>query len=197
MNLLEHLDAVADRWNILNHPFYRRWEAGELTRDDLAYYAGEYRHAVAALADLAETTSTPEHGAEERAHLDLWDDFARELGADLGRPARLETHDCVAAWSLEGAAGLGALYSIESTQPEIARTKRDGLVAWYGFAAGSRGTAYFDVHVDRDLEHAAQTRARLARLEGHEANTVVSGAERALGGNWTLLDGVERAVKSR
>lgn len=193
---LERLDAVADRWNILRHPFYRRWEAGELTRDDLAYYAGEYRHAVVALADLASTASTPEHGAEERAHVDLWDDFARELSADLERPVGPETRACVAAWSSRGSAALGALYAIESTQPQVARTKREGLVAWYGFDAHTRGTAYFDVHVDRDFEHAAQTRARLADLNTREENAVVSGAARALRGNWQLLDGVERAVSS-
>jgi pyrroloquinoline-quinone synthase len=194
MNVLERLDAVADRWNILRHPFYRRWEAGELSRDDLAYYAGEYRHAVVALADLATAASTREHGAEERAHVDLWDEFAGELGADLERPARPETRACVAAWSGEGAAALGALFAIESTQPEVARTKRDGLVAWYGFDADSRGTAYFDVHVDRDLEHAAQTRARFTGLDTRAQDAVVSGAERALRGNWKLLDGVERAL---
>ena len=50
MDLFERLDDVRDRWNVLRHPFYRRWECGELTTEDLAYYAAEYRHAVVALA---------------------------------------------------------------------------------------------------------------------------------------------------
>jgi pyrroloquinoline-quinone synthase len=197
VNLFERLDAVADRWNVLRHPFYLRWEAGELSRDELAYYAGEYRHAVVALADLATAASTPEHGAEERAHVDLWDAFARELDADLDRPARPETQACVAAWSSEGSAALGALYAIEAAQPEVARVKREGLVAWYGFEAKSRATAYFDVHVDRDFEHAAQTRRRLLSLGEREEQVVLSGAEQALRGNWELLDGVESASTSR
>jgi pyrroloquinoline-quinone synthase len=195
VNLLERLDTVAETCNVLRHPFYRRWEAGELTRNDLAYYAGEYRHAVVALADLATAASSPEHGAEERGHIALWDDFARELGADLERPALPETGACVAAWSGEGVAALGALYAIESTQPQIARTKREGLVAWYGFEEHSRGTAYFDVHAERDLEHAALTRARFSGMDQREKNAVVTGAARALRGNWKLLDGVERVVQ--
>jgi pyrroloquinoline-quinone synthase len=194
VNLFERLDAVGERWNVLQHPFYLRWEAGELSRDELAYYAGEYRHAVVALADLATAVSTPQHGNEEQAHVDLWDGFAAELGADLARPARDETRACVAAWSGEGAAALGALCAIESAQPEVARVKRDGLLTWYGFDPGSRGTAYFDVHVDRDIEHAAQTRSRLVGMDEATEHAVESGAQRALRGNWTLLDGVERGI---
>ena len=51
MNLIERIDEARTRWNVLDHPFYLRWERGELSRDDLAFYAGEYRHAVVALAD--------------------------------------------------------------------------------------------------------------------------------------------------
>src|SRR3712207_6958323 len=34
MTLFERLDAVQERWNVLRHPFYTRWERGELTRDE-------------------------------------------------------------------------------------------------------------------------------------------------------------------
>jgi pyrroloquinoline-quinone synthase len=50
MNVIAAIDAARERWNVLEHPFYVRWERGELTRDELARYAGEYRHAVLALA---------------------------------------------------------------------------------------------------------------------------------------------------
>ena len=79
MQLIDRLDAARRRWNVLEHPFYRRWECGELSRDELTAYAGEYRHAVVALADAAEQATPlagPEHAGEERAHVDLWDEFA-------------------------------------------------------------------------------------------------------------------------
>ena len=60
MTLFERLDDVRERWNVLRHPFYRRWECGELTQEELAYYAAEYRHAVVALAELgAEVVDPP------------------------------------------------------------------------------------------------------------------------------------------
>ena len=193
MNLFERLDDVRDRWNVLRHPFYRRWECGELTTEDLAYYAAEYRHAVVALAQLAGQSAAPEHAAEEAAHVTLWDAFAHSLDADLDRVPRIETEACVDAWTASDALeGTAALYAIESAQPEISRTKLHGLLTHYGFEPGSASTAYFEVHSERDHEHAAESKrvlAERARPEDHDR--LVAAAERALAGNWTLLDGVE------
>ena len=36
MSLIERLDDARSRWNVLRHPFYVRWERGELTADELA-----------------------------------------------------------------------------------------------------------------------------------------------------------------
>jgi pyrroloquinoline-quinone synthase len=197
VDLFERLEAVADRWNVLRHPFYRRWECGELTRDELAYYAGEYRHAVVALAGLARTASDEGHAAEEAAHVDLWDDFARSLDADLERAPRAETTSCVDAWSGSGVEGAAALFAIESAQPEISRTKLEGLTRWYGFDPQTKGTRYFELHSDRDHEHAELSRRVLERAEPADADRIVAAAERALQGNWALLDGVERFAGSR
>jgi pyrroloquinoline-quinone synthase len=197
VNLFERLEAVSDRWNVLRHPFYRRWECGELTRDELAYYAGEYRHAVTALAELAAEASDGAHAAEERAHVRLWDDFAAALGADVDRAPNDDTAVCVEAWSGTGAEGAAALYAIESAQPEISRTKLDGLVRWYGFEPNTEGTRYFEVHAERDHEHAALSRRVLESAPAEEADRIVAAAEAALRGNWTLLDGVERHAQAR
>jgi pyrroloquinoline-quinone synthase len=197
MELIERLDAARRRWNVLEHPFYRRWECGELTRDELTAYAGEYRHAVVALADAAETAAPlggREHAAEEEAHLELWDDFAAAVDAKP-EPARLEgTARCVAAWT--GAAdpieALGILYAIEAGQPDVSRTKLEGLVQHYGFERDAEATAYFRLHAERDREHAAQSRELLERHgRPEDSDRVVDAAERALIGNWSLLDSVE------
>jgi pyrroloquinoline-quinone synthase len=196
VNLLERLDDVRDRWNVLRHPFYRRWECGQLTQEDLAYYAGEYRHAVIALAGLAKHSSAPDHAAEEAAHVTLWDAFAHSLDADLDRPARVETQACVDAWTpTDELEGVAALYAVESSQPEISRTKLDGLVEHYGFERGSAGTAYFEVHSERDHEHADGSKRLLEeRARPADDDRLVAAAERALAGNWTLLDGVEARI---
>src|SRR3954463_3197016 len=53
MDLWTRLEDARDRCNGLEHPFYQRWSRGELARDELAAYAGQYRHAVEALAEAA------------------------------------------------------------------------------------------------------------------------------------------------
>ena len=197
MTLFERLDDVRDRWNVLRHPFYRHWECGRLAPDDLAYYAGEYRHAVVALAKLAKETSTPEHAAEEAMHVTLWDAFAHAVGGNTHGKPRIETQACADAWTrhADRLESLAALYAIESSQPEIARTKLEGLVQHYGFERASAATAYFSVHSERDHEHAELSRRELASgVDPDDADRIVAAAERALAGNWALLDGVEAYV---
>ena len=195
MNLIERIDESRARWNVLDHPFYARWERGELSRDELAFYAGEYRHAVVGLADAAAAAGDPEHAAEESAHIDLWDDFAAALDAPLDREPTAETRGCVDAWGrpdpLEARA---VLYAVESGQPDISRTKLAGLVEHYGFQSG-RGTAYFELHAERDHEHAAQSRAALEETSAKDADRLVAAAEAALEGNWRLLDAVEMRAR--
>jgi pyrroloquinoline-quinone synthase len=201
------IEAVRSRWNVLEHPFYERWSHGELSREELAHYAGEYRHAVVALADAAAgaaRAAEPElrpsleaHAAEEASHVALWDDFARAVGAEpvVVSPAP-ETEACASAWAGDGERpllrSLVALYAIESGQPTISETKRVGLRDFYGIEDGP-ATAYFDLHAGLDVEHAAAARALIEpRLEGADVDALVAEAEAVLRGNWELLDGVER-----
>jgi pyrroloquinoline-quinone synthase len=189
MSLIARIDAARRRWNILEHPFYVRWERGELTREELAAYAGQYRHAVVALADAAQAAG--EHAEEERAHVALWDDFAAALGA--GKQAPLpETERCVAAWTAADPVEAAAiLYAIEAGQPEVSKTKLTGLAEHYGFEESSPGAGYFRVHAELDRVHAAEGRELLERRAGTEdENRLAAAAEGALAGNWALLDGV-------
>ena len=205
MDLWSRLDDVRARWNVLEHPFYERWSAGELSREDLARYAGQYRYAVVALAeaadraahaaDAADRAGLAAHAGEEAAHVALWDAFAGAAGTDGPQPAEPETEVCAATWSGDGRDLLGhlvALYAIESAQPAISRVKADGLRAHYGFDAGP-ATAYFDLHAERDREHAAEGWELISgRLDGADHDALVAGAERVLAANWGLLDGVQR-----
>jgi pyrroloquinoline-quinone synthase len=186
MNVIAGIDAARERWNVLEHPFYTRWEKGELTREELARYAGEYRHAVVALARAARTARL--HADEEARHIALWDEFASALGTEAADPLP-ETRCCASAWAA-GDEELGAaaiLYAIESGQPAISETKLRGLVEHYGFRDDSPAVGYFAVHGERDLEHAAEARAA---LEDADDPRLVGLAEAALAANWALLDGV-------
>jgi pyrroloquinoline-quinone synthase len=205
VDLWSRLDDVQARWNVLEHPFYERWSEGGLSRDDLARYAGQYRHAVVALAqaadgaahagDMDERAELAAHAGEEAAHVALWDAFAGAAGTDGPQAAEPETAACAEAWAGDGRDLLGhlvALYAIESAQPAISRVKADGLREHYGFAAGP-ATAYFDLHAELDREHAAEGRVLIAaRIEEADEDALVAEAERVLKANWALLDGVER-----
>lgn len=205
MDFLERLEEARSRWNVLNHPFYERWEQGELGTEELAYYAGEYRHAVVALAETAAQAASAdpelrEHADEEAAHVALWDTFAWTAGADAGRPPRAETAECVRSWTAAGdeLEALAILYAIESGQPAISETKLTGLVEHYGYAAEGPATSYFRLHAVLDRDHAEQARTMLEQKAGPEdADRLVEAASGALAGNWKLLDGVEQAFSGR
>ncbi|MDQ3571970.1 MAG: iron-containing redox enzyme family protein [Actinomycetota bacterium] len=199
-NVWQRIEAARKRHNVLKHPFYQRWSEGTLTREDLAAYSGQYRHAVEAIARLsAELAATlPEHpelerhAAEELGHIRLWDGFVGALDGDGAAAPTAETTACVSNWTADGDALelLARLYAVEVAQPEISRTKREGLLGRYGFADGS-GTAYFKVHESRDSEHAAEVRRLIEELATDaDAERMVAAAESAYAANWRLLDGV-------
>jgi len=196
MKLIERLDVTRARWNVLAHPFYIRWERGELERSELSIYASEYRHAVVALADAAATAGDAEHAREEAAHIALWDQFCAAFGAATDREPTPETRACNEAWRTnDRLAARAVLYAVEAGQPEISKTKLAGLVNRYGFEPESPATSYFELHAERDHEHAEQSRAVLeSDVAARDEDRLVGAAELALASNWRLLDGVERAA---
>ena len=113
MDLWTRLEQARARWNVLEHPFYERWSRGELRRDELAAYAGQYRYAVVALADAAAGAAgaagpdlRPQleaHAAEEAAHVALWDDFTIAVGGDPAAAANPETAACARVFTLRRA----------------------------------------------------------------------------------------------
>jgi pyrroloquinoline-quinone synthase len=194
-NFFDRAEQVRRRLDVLAHPFYLRWTRGELEPAELAFYAGQYRHAVVALADATAHTGHVGHAAEEHGHIALWDGFLRSVGGDPEAAPTPQTAACVKAWAdpqRDRAGTLAALYAIESAQPAIAETKRAGLIEWYGAECDSDATRYFDVHAVLDHDHAAHDRAELAAvMKPADEDRLVAETERVLQANWELLDGVQ------
>ncbi len=207
---------VADR-RLLDHPFYNAWSHGELTRDALQTYAAQYYHWVYAfptwlsaahsnatdfamrqeiLANLMDEEQGPEN------HPELWLRFCDALGLDRDAVQNVEllpeTRAAIAAMrqvcrESPAVAGVAALYAYESQQPEVMKTKREGLRDLYGVTAGHD---YFVTHEAIDVEHSASERDVIAaHAAGHEAE-IDAAVRVALDATYTLLDGVER-VRTR
>ena len=207
-SLWQRIEQSRERWNVLDHPFYQRWSDGELSSEELAHYAGQYRYAVAAIAAMSNYAATvaPDwareglrgHAAAEAAHISLWDSFVGAVDGDAGAAPNPETTACAEAWSARDGllATLVRLYAIESGQPAISRTKLKGLAEHYGIEDGP-GNEYFRLHEQLDVEHADEARALVEKLSeklGEEALVrAAEAAEFAFKGNWELLDGVDRA----
>lgn len=208
---------IAQR-RLLDHPFYAAWSKGELTRDVLQKYAEQYYHWVEAFptwlsathsnaTDLAmrqeilANLNDEESGADN--HPELWLRFCDALGLDRDavRNADLlpETRAAIAAMravtrNQPAAAGLAALYAYESQQPEVMKTKRDGLRNLYGVTSGHD---YFEVHETMDVVHSAGERVLIdAHGPDVEAEALIA-ATVALDATYTLLDGIERVRTSQ
>jgi pyrroloquinoline-quinone synthase len=221
MDVIARIDQARRECDVLEHPFYQRWSAGELSAEELAFYAGEYRHAVLALAEASDSVAAKadpglragleHHAVEEHSHVALWDAF---VAATLTTPGTVEataetaiergplseTRDCARAWTAgdDALEHLAVLYAIEASQPAIAQTKLEGLVGRYGYTAEGPAVEYFELHSKLDVEHARQARELIAELMSEDeaqaraqADRMVEHATAALQGNWGLLDGVD------
>ncbi|MGD2045739.1 MAG: CADD family putative folate metabolism protein [Gemmatimonadota bacterium] len=213
-DVLRELDELIRERSILQHPFYRAWEKGELTKAQLAAYARVYYPHVRAFPEYIEAamarTDDPAIRDELQDNLDdelgnpaphdeLWLAFARGMGADTEHVASAEAHPAarnivdtfrgLAHQSV--AAGLAALYAYESQQPEVSCTKIAGLRSHYGIDDSST-LEYFEVHEAADVRHRQGERDALAAcLEAGVPASVLKNATRAaLDAYWGLLDGV-------
>ncbi len=198
----DRIEESRARHNVLEHPFYQRWSAGDLSADELARYSGQYRHATEAIARLCAdaVASAPAerreevaaHAAEEGDHIRLWDGFIEAAGGEIGAEPTSETAECVRTWTAHDGylAALARLYAIESGQPEISRIKLEGLSRFYGIDGGS-GSEYFRVHEASDDAHAEESRRLIAEaMTPEDEDAIVEAAESAFRANWKLLDGV-------
>jgi len=192
---------------LLTHPFYLRWEAGELRSQELAEYAVHYRAFEAilptVLSDVVDrlTAEAEFEGAELVArnladelgrpepHLAMFDTFTAALPAAEavvpGRAAEalVATYRELAEQS--PVAAIAGLAAYETQAASIAASKGDGLRRWYGVDAD--GTKFWDVHATMDADHGEWAVEALAIL-GADETEVADASRRAADAWWLLLD---------
>ena len=208
-------------YDLICHPFYKAWSAGELTRDDLREYAeGYYPHVEAFPGYLAQlgvrleegelrravlANMTDEKGGEdsfgepERSHSELWLDFVQGVGGNR-TPKRRPVGEVrkLVAWfhrvASEGTPeeALAAFYAYESQVPRLAQEKDRVLRELYGADEKTRG--YFTLHALADVHHANVWRDQLGRrvkANPQTAEKALAAAENAAKALWRVLDGFE------
>ncbi len=213
---LEALDLLVAEKHLLKHRFYVLWTQGKLSREQLREYAISYYPHVAAFPryvsgvhshsadpalrqELLENLIEEERGEEN--HPALWRRFAASLGAPSDLAAQPRTPevaalvDCFLETTGGGSVpeGLAALYAYESQIPEIARTKREGLAAFYGIDDPD-AVRFFTVHEAADVWHRQVEREGLGRVAGSEADreNALAAARRCLEALNGALDGILR-----
>lgn len=213
-------------YDLLCHPFYKAWTAGELSREDLREYAAEYYHHVQAFPQylLALAARLPDNdlrravlenftdemamdGGGARPHHVLWLQFATGMGAKIPevrtREPIAEIRDLAATFdqfSRNGstAEALAAFYAYESQVPRVAHAKETGLKELYG--ASAETCAYFQLHKTADLHHAQVWREQLDAVLADRpelADDALKAAETTARALWRALDGIEHSRQRR
>ncbi|HLX12170.1 MAG TPA: CADD family putative folate metabolism protein, partial [Bacteroidota bacterium] len=209
------LDVVIKENALLNHPFYRQWNMGTLSKEALREYAKQYNHFVKIFPTLVSAThsNTPHLAVrqellenlieEERGegnHPGLWLKFAEALGISADEaeatPAYPETADAIRMMrekTNEGTylEGVAALYAYESQIPEVSKVKIDGLKKYYSVNTED-GLSFFTVHEQADVYHSAGERNILADYAktNEEQQACLEAAKVSSQAMLRLLDGV-------
>jgi pyrroloquinoline-quinone synthase len=218
----EQMDARIAKYDLLCHPFYKAWSAGELTREDLQEYGRDYFHHVAEFPEyLQEFAARVEDDQLRRAvlvnredelgldgvrpHPDLWLDFVQGMGGQrAGAQAPVKEITELTAWfhsmASEGAPeeALAAFYAYESQVPRVAAEKAKGLRERY--SADEKTCEYFTVHTTADVYHSRIWKHQLGKIvEGNPQATekALNAGENAAKVLWKALDGIEAARVAR
>src|SRR6202140_4520138 len=218
---LSSLEERIHKYDLLCHPFYKAWSAGELTRNDLRAYAEDYYPHVEAfpgyLAQLGIrleegelrravlSNMTDEKGREdsfgepERSHAELWLDFVEGVGGSrvpkrqpVGEVRKLISWFQRVASEGTPEEALAAFYAYESQGPRLAQEKDGGLRELSD--ADEKTGGYFPWHAIADVHHAQVWRTQLEKrvqANPETAEKALVAAESAAKALWTVLDSVE------
>ena len=212
--VIERVEALIQQRHLLTHPFYTKWAAGTLPKENLREYSRQYyafesnfprfisaihtrTEQAAARQALLVNLWDEEHG--EANHAELWLRFAEALGVARDEVQRAEHNaatrglvDTYRRITTEAplAAAVAALFAYERQVPAVAQAKMDGLLAFYGITDGP-GLRFFEIHASLDVEHAAAERGIIEARRPEDEDAIAAATAEALDAWWRFLDAVD------
>jgi len=208
----KELNKKLDQYHLLNHPFYKSWNEGKLTREIIKDYAEQYYQHVKAFPRYISATHSLCEDIEKRKillenlndeenrdadHPKLWKNFAIAMGADAEKieeaKAEKYTSELIDNFFKYGrssyAEGLASLYTYERQVPEVADTKIKGLKQHYGVTS-KEGLEFFETHKKADVYHRVECEKLLDGLSKEEQEKAEQAALSTAKYLWNFLSGV-------
>jgi pyrroloquinoline-quinone synthase len=208
----EQLNKKLDEYHLLNHPFYKSWNEGKLTREIIKDYAEQYYQHVKAFpryisathslcADIEKRKILLENLQDEenrdKDHPKLWRNFAFAMGSNKKEIESVKeekfTSELIENFFKNGRAsyaeGLASLYTYERQIPEIAETKIRGLKNHYGVTS-KEGLEFFEVHKAADVYHREACEKLLDDLSPEEQKKAEVSALSTAKYLWNFLSGI-------
>jgi len=208
----KELNKKLDQYHLLNHPFYKSWNEGKLTREIIKDYAEQYYQHVKAFPRYISATHSLCEDIEKRKillenlndeenrdadHPKLWKNFAIAMGADAEKiedvKAEKYTSDLIDNFFKYGrssyAEGLASLYTYERQVPEVADTKIKGLKQHYGVTS-KEGLEFFETHKKADVYHRVECEKLLDGLSKEEQEKAEQAALSTAKYLWNFLSGI-------
>ena len=213
----KELKEKLDKYHLLNHPFYKSWNEGKLTREIIKDYAEQYYQHVKAFPRYISATHSLCEDIEKRKillenlqdeenkdsdHPKLWRNFAYAMGSNKKQIDSVKkekfTTELIENFFKNGRAsyaeGLASLYTYERQIPEVAETKIRGLKNHYGVSS-KEGLEFFEVHEKADKYHRAACEKLLDAFSKEEQIKAEKSALSTAKHLWNFLTGM--AVKHK
>ena len=213
----KELNKKLDQYHLLNHPFYKSWNEGKLTREIIKDYAEQYYQHVKACPRYISATHSICEDIEKRKillenlqdeenpsadHPKLWKNFALAMGADKDKIEDVKrewfTNDMIENFFHQArksyAEGLASLYTYERQIPEIAETKIRGLKNFYGVTS-KEGLEFFEAHKAADVIHRKECEKLLDALTEEEKVKAEKASMLTARYLWNFLSGMSTKHK--
>ena len=213
----QELNKKLDQYHLLNHPFYKSWNEGKLTREIIKDYAEQYYQHVKAFPRYISATHSICEDIEKRKillenlqdeenpnadHPKLWKNFALAMGADADQIEDVKrewfTNDMIENFFHQArksyAEGLASLYTYERQIPEIAETKISGLKNFYGVTS-KEGLEFFEAHKAADVIHRKECEKLLDALTEEEKVKAEKASMLTARYLWNFLSGMSTKHK--